>query len=144
MYINVIDDLIDKIIDDFTKDILITFPEYAGIIHRWWGLKDQKTDYVFDHCVKVFPERFFDILYENADIFLADSDLNTEFLPGIVFKQLWSLDISDNTRKTIWKYLQLISFSVIGSVHNSNDLGDTAKLFEAINEEELKKKQENS
>ena len=26
-----------KIINDFTKDILITFPEYSGIIARWWN-----------------------------------------------------------------------------------------------------------
>jgi hypothetical protein len=36
--------------------------------------------------------------------------------------------------------LQLILFSVIGSVHTSSELGDTAKLFEAINEDELKSK----
>jgi hypothetical protein len=61
-------------------------------------------------------------------------------LPGIVFKQLWKCDISDTTRETIWKYLQLILFSVIGTVNNSSELGDTAKLFEAINEDELKSK----
>jgi hypothetical protein len=53
---------------------------------------------------------------------------------------MWSCDISDKTRETIWKYLQLILFSVIGCVHNKSELGDTAKLFEAIDEEELKKK----
>ena len=26
-----------KIINDFTSDILITFPEYAGIIGKWWN-----------------------------------------------------------------------------------------------------------
>jgi hypothetical protein len=73
-------------------------------------------------------------------MFSDDSEVNTEFLPGIVFKQLWKCDISESTRDTIWKYLQLILFSVIGSVHDSNELGDTAKLFEAINEDELKAK----
>lgn len=134
-----------KIIDDFVTDILITFPEYSGIISKWWNKPDQnikETLIVFRHCIKVFPERFFDILYKNVDIFKEESEVNTEFLPGIVFKQLWNFNISDNTKDTIWKYLQLALFSVIGSVHNSNDLGDTAKLFEAINEEELKKKLE--
>jgi hypothetical protein len=73
-------------------------------------------------------------------MFSQESEASTEFLPGIVFKQLWTCDISENTRETIWKYLQLILFSVIGTVHNSSELGDTAKLFEAIDEEELKKK----
>jgi hypothetical protein len=139
-----------KIINDFTSDILITFPEYSGIIARWWNRpsdnteesKKKETLFVFRHCVNKFPERFFDVLYKNNEIFKEDSEVNTEFLPGIVFKQLWNLDISDNTKETIWKYLQLILFSVIGSVHSTSELGDTAKLFEAINEEELKKKLE--
>jgi len=132
-----------KIIDDFVADILITFPEYAGIIGKWWNKNDGKekdTLFVFRHCIKVFPERFFDILYKNVEIFSDNSETNTEFLPAIVFKQLWTTDISETTRDTIWKYLQLILFSVIGSVHSSSELGDTAKLFEAINEDELKSK----
>jgi len=141
-----------KIINDFISDILITFPEYSGLISRWWNRqsdnvedeekKKKETLFVFRHCVKVFPERFFDILYKNVELFSEESEFNTEFLPGIVFKQLWNLDISENTRETIWKYLQLILFSVIGTVHNSSELGETAKLFEAIDEEELKKKLE--
>ena len=132
-----------KIINDFTGDILITFPEYSGIISRWWGKSTtEETELVFKHCLKVFPERFFDILYKNVEIFQSDSEINTEFLPGIVFKLLWSYDISDNTRETIWKYLQLILFAVIGSVHSTSALGETAKLFEAINEDELKSKLE--
>jgi len=137
-----------KIINDFISDMLITFPEYSGIISKWWNRpssdieanKKKELLFVFKHCVKVFPERFFNILYKDPEMFSPDSEINTEFLPGIVFKQLWSCDISDNTRVTIWKYLQLILFSVIGSVHSSSELGDTAKLFEAINEDELKTK----
>lgn len=134
-----------KIINDFVIDILTTFPEYAGIISRWWNPikpenKEAECLAVFRHCIKVFPERFFDILYKNQDIFKLESEENTEFLPGVVFKLLWSDNISNTTRETIWKYLQLILFSVIGSVHTSHELGDTAKLFEAINEDELKSK----
>jgi hypothetical protein len=137
-----------KIVNDFVIDILTTFPEYAGIVSRWWshgkvGNSDKKESEclaVFKHCVKIFPERFFDILYKNPEIFKEDSVENTEFLPGIVFKLIWSDNISETTRSTIWKYLQLILFSVIGTVHTSSELGDTAKLFEAINEDELKSK----
>ena len=137
-----------KIVNDFVIDILTTFPEYAGNVSRWWshgkvGNSDKKEAEclaVFKHCVKIFPERFFDILYKNPEIFKEDSVENTEFLPGIVFKLIWSDNISETTRSTIWKYLQLILFSVIGTVHTSSELGDTAKLFEAINEDELKSK----
>ena len=140
-----------KIINDFTTDIKLTFPEYSHLINKWWSpineenpvnpeIIKKETLYVFRHCLKTIPERFFDILYKTVDIFSNDSDINTEFLPGIVFKHLWSYEITDNTRTTIWNYLQLISFAVIGSVNNVSDLGDTAKLFESINETELKTK----
>jgi hypothetical protein len=153
-----------KIINDFTQDISITFPEYSPIINKWWvsnadttGLTDEeiyqkcaarleeketKTKKVFLHCLRVIPERFFDILYQNEKMFEEGSDINTEFLPGIVFKYLWTCDISQTTRATIWKYLQLLLFSIINSVKSSDDFGDTAKLFEAINENELKSKLE--
>ena len=141
------------IINDFISNITTSFPEYSGLISKWWNRssvqldldklekeKKKETLFVFRHCVKIFPERFFDILYKNKDIFTEESEISTEFLPGIVFKQLWSCDISEPTRETIWKYLQLILFSVIGCVHNKTELGDTAKLFEAIDEDELKTK----
>jgi len=149
-----------RLIGDFISDIVLTFPEYEKIIQRWWKVADFSdvdislrencvkenndiiSSYVFKHCIKVFPERFLDILYKNTEIFSENSEINTEFLPGIVFKQLWTCDISEKTRETVWKYLQLILFSVIGSVHSTSDLGDTAKLFESIDEDELKKKLE--
>jgi len=146
-----------KIINDFTLDIINTFPEYKAIIQKWWDPKnfdhiedddvkqaailedrEKRTLFVFNHCLKVFPERFVDILYQKHEIF-SDTLINTEFLPGIVFKYLLGCDITEKTRETIWKYLQLILFSVIGNVQNS-DLGDTSKIFETLDEGELKAK----
>jgi hypothetical protein len=142
-----------KVIGDFISDISNTFPEYLPIINRWWKTKEdilteeeiiadrkQKIDAIFSHCIHVFPERFFDILYQNVEIFKEDSVVNTEFLPGISFKYLWNCDISDKTKETIWKYLQLILLSIIGSVKDQSAFGDTAKLFESINEDEFKDK----
>ena len=142
-----------KVIGDFISDISNTFPEYLPIINRWWKTKEdilteeeiiadrkQKTDAIFSHCIHVFPERFFDILYQNVEIFKEDSAVNTEFLPGISFKYLWNCDISDKTKETIWKYLQLILLSIIGCVKDQSAFGDTAKLFESINEDEFKDK----
>jgi len=92
--------------------------------------------------MRVFPERFFDILYQKTEIFDADSQVNTEFLPGISFKYLWQCEISDKTRETIWKYLQMVLICIIGSVKDKSALGDTSKLFDAINEDEFKSKLE--
>lgn len=144
----IVPDEFNKIITDFITDVRNTFPEYTGIIDKWWNRKEEEENkkkeimFVFRHCTKIYPARFFDILYKKVEIFDEESDINTEFLPGIVFKHLWNLDISDNTKETIWKYLQLISFSVMSTVHDTNELGDSAKLFESVGEDELKKKLE--
>ena len=134
-----------KVIREFVPDLLNTFPEYKDNIDQ--GIYDvlaeeyesESATKLYEHCLNVYPERFFDILYQNADIFTKD-DVNTEFLPGIEFKDLWKKDITDNTRSIIWKYLQLIMLSIVTSINDGASFGDTAKLFEAINEEEFKNK----
>ena len=152
-----------KIIKDFISDISVTFPEFKPLIAKWWKdksyfnyidneidrdaayLKSEEisTKFIFEFCQKKYPPRFFEILYQNEEMFInEDSTIDTEFLPNIHFKNLWNFDITDNTRNTIWKYLQLILFSVIGSLENREAFGDSAKLFEAINEEDFKIKLE--
>ena len=39
-------------------------------------------------------------------------------LPGFNFSKLWIDDVSDNTKDTIWKYLQLILFNIIGNTQD--------------------------
>ena len=151
-----------KVLKDFIGDLRITFPEYEPIINKWWknidyfnyigDEKERQIAYdnseqksakiIFDFCKKKIPPRFFDILYQNQDIFKEDSDIDTEFLPQIHFKNLWQCDISEKTRETIWKYIQLITFSIVGTLDNKEAFGDAAKLFEAINEDEFKSKLE--
>lgn len=138
------------------------FQNTLPIINKWW--KDPSNfDYIeeeelrtktiqdsektsikilFSFCQKKYPVKFFEILYQNEDIFKEDSDVDTEFLPHIHFKDLWQFDISDKTRETIWKYLQLIMFSIINTIDNKEAFGDSAKLFEAINETDFKSKLE--
>ena len=130
---------------DFIIDLIGTFPELNDTLHQ--GLMDLMEgkkmsgpiDELYDYCKTVYPPRFFDLLYQNKNIFEDDS-MDTCFLPGIEFKNLWKLDISDKTREVIWKYLQLICFSLINDSDNLNSFGDTTKLFEAIGENELKEK----
>lgn len=134
-----------KITKDFVKDILTTFPEYIPKLDndlKNIGLKekcDESVSIVYDYCKGIIPERFFDILYQNEEIF-SDLEINTTFLPGIDFKYLWSCDISDKTKETIWKYLQLLLFSSVGNLKDGESFGETAKLFEAIDENEFKSK----
>jgi len=151
-----------KVVRDFIGDLKATFPEYISFIDKWWKTKehfnyideeeDKKIAYekseansvklLFDFCKKKLPPRFFDILYQNDDMFKEDSEIDTEFFPKIHFKNLWQCDITDKTRETIWKYLQLMLFAVVGTLDNKDAFGDTAKLFEAINQDDFKSKLE--
>jgi hypothetical protein len=157
-----IPDEFSKVIKDLIRDIKETFPEVVPLINKWWkecydfeyiddGTEREKVfeesretsiKFLFSFCQKKFPPRFFEILYQNDEMFKVDSDTDTEFLPHIHFKNLWQFDISQKTRDTIWKYLQLILFSIVGSLENSDAFGDSAKLFEAINGDEFKNKLE--
>ena len=159
---NTIPDEFIKVIKDFIGDISHTFPEYVPLINKWWKTREQLSHIeneeereevytktyeknikkLFTFCQKKYPPRFFDILYQNEDIFKEDSEVDTEFLPTIFFKNLWNFDISEKTRETIWKYLQLILFSIVSTIDNKDAFGDSAKLFEAINEDDFKNKLE--
>ena len=149
-----------KVIKDFVGDLRITFPEYEPLINKWWKAKDSfnniddeeerskviklsettSTKLLFTFCKKKLPPRFFDILYQSDEMFNEDSTIDTEFLPHIHFKNLWKFDITQKTRDIIWKYLQLILFSIVGSLENKEAFGDSAKLFDAINQEDFKTK----
>jgi len=148
-----------KVIVDFVSDLKTTYPEYTPLINKWWKDKElfnyieneeernkaietsekENVQCLFEFCKKKLPPRFFDILYQNEDMF-KDTTVDTEFLPYIHFKDLFAFQISQKTRNTIWKYLQLILFSIIGTLDNKDAFGDTAKLFEHIDEEEFKNK----
>lgn len=125
----------ESIIADFTKDLSVVFPEYA---HHWSNL-----DYASLHtyCLGIYPERFFDILYSNADIFSPQSTVNVAFLPGVDFRLLYNCEgVSENTRNSIWKYLQLLLFTLMSSMKDAKNFGNSANIFEAMNEGELHSK----
>jgi hypothetical protein len=72
-----------------------------------------------------------------------DTSSGVSFLPGVDFREIWATeDITENTKDIIWKYLQLILFSIVNNLSDMGSFGDTAKLFEAIDDNELKTKLE--
>lgn len=138
---NEVPEKFQTVITDFVEDLSTTFPEFADQLAPYKKDKfvGDKIASTYEYCMKVLPERFFDILYQNEDIF--DNDTNTHFLPDIDFRQFMKCeDISDNTRKVIWKYLQLILFTVIENVNDKSMFGDSAGLFEGIDEKDLQEK----
>lgn len=132
-----------SIIRDFTRDLTTTFPEYS-ILWKKWTREDitaREIETLFKYCTEVFPERFFDILYQNDDIFKEDSETNTRFLPAVDFRLLYHCEgVTQTTRGAIWKYLQLILMTILNSVRDKSAFGDAANIFEGVNEEELQEK----
>ena len=119
-----------KIIDDFTSDLVVSYPELKE--------KFEHIDYdaYYKHCKALYPENFFFILYENNELF--DTNDNCYLLPSIDFKSIMEDEsLSESSKKTIWKYIQLILFSVCGQLKDKKDFGDANMLFEAIKEDDL-------
>lgn len=145
-----------KLLKDFMKDLFTTFPEYKEKVgDEMMYLYDNSIDdescknkydeylkKVFKYCQGVFPERFFDILYKNEVMFdkTQKDKGNTMFYPNVDFADLWQEDISDKTKDVLWRYLQISLFTIVNVMDSGTNFGDTAKLFEAIGEEDLQKK----
>ena len=126
-----------KIIDDFVKDLLVSYPEHEEIFSVI------NYDEYYEHCKEIFPQHFFNILYENDEIFETEEMFC--LLPGIDFCVMFKdKSLSDKSKRTIWKYLQLILFCVCKDVDDKSQFGDANYLFEAISEEDLEKKIENT
>ena len=108
-----------KIIRDMTDDFSRTFPEYSHLWSKWTtnsmnGMDsmtlEKEIRYLYDYTISVYPERFFDIIYQNEDLFSINCEVvNTNFLPGIDFFLLFNSDgVSDRTKNMMWNYLKLI------------------------------------
>lgn len=129
-----------KIITDMTSDFTTTFPEYSFMWSKWCvdSITETEVIYLYEYVLSVYPERFFDILYQKESIFILDSEVNTFFLPNFDFKLLFNSEgVSNNTRKVMWNYLQLILFTILGSVQDKSRFGDTGNMFDTVNEKEL-------
>jgi hypothetical protein len=130
-----------SIVIDFTNDLTKVFPEYAFLWERWLTADDAEYEKLHQHFMAVFPERFFDIMNSNPDIFKSESDLNVMFLPDVDFKLLFNCEgISENTKTSMWKYLQLLLFTVLGSVKDTANFGDTLNMFSSMDETDLQEK----
>jgi len=126
-----------KIISDFVADIATVFPEHSDACATVYNMD---TAAVFEHCKRTYAPQFFNILYRNDAVLFAEP---IELLPGLNFKALWDTpDVSDATKEAVWKYLQLVMFSVVSDLSDTSTFGDAAKLFEAIDESVLKSKLE--
>jgi hypothetical protein len=132
----------NKIIKDFIRDLLNTFPELeskltielSNIHHDSSSDEDFKT--IYQYIKEHYTTLFFDILYQNVEIFNKEIFL----LPNIDFSLLWTENISDKTRAIIWKYIQLLSICVVYDTKDGNEFGNISELLKSMNQDDLKSK----
>ena len=130
---------IRSIVIDFTNDLTKVFPEYAFLWDKWLSADDAEYEKMNQHFMAVFPERFFDIVNCNMEIFNGETPLM--FLPDVDFNLLFNcVGVSDGTKTSMWKYLQLLLFTVLGDMQDTTNFGKTLNMFESIDETELQTK----
>ena len=119
----------------FIRDISKTYPETKNCLYRNYG------DYLDDDIKKdindVKIENFIKIIHDNHTLITNKDEtffeLEINVLEEISFKNLWSRNISDKTKKIFWKYLQ--SFALISINLKSNTA--LSEALEKINDDEF-------
>jgi hypothetical protein len=103
-----------KIIDDFVQDLFGTFPELKTnpLLISVQKKNPEAYQTIFDNVLVTFPPCMMDLLQENEALF-AETHF---FLPEVDFKILWNETITPTTKTTLWKYLKLILFSILGHI----------------------------
>jgi len=159
----IIKDLLNDLINTFpdkTENIILKDPDMVKIMKYKFNKTDEEEKeekgekeldnekefissvrVLFNYCKNIFPLKFFDILYQNEEIF---SDNELFLLPNINFAELYFDTTSNQTKETLWKYMQLILFSIITNIQDKSSFGNNEKLFEAINTNEFKNKLEDT
>ena len=119
------------VLKEFIDDLSLTFPEHKELMNKYRELSVKEFSELNG---KIYAENFFDILYKNEKIF--NDDVNSYYLPEIKFSILWKSDISDKTKESVWKYLQLIMFSIISKTDDSSFM-ENIENFDNLNLDDL-------
>jgi len=140
----VVPDSFRTVVADFSRDLITSFPEHTPVLAKW-SVADEIPEPVlvelFEYMLSVYPERFFDILYQNDEMFAADSGINVCFFPDLDFRQVFHAEgVSETIRAAVWKYLQLMLMTIVGSVRDKTGFGDAAGMFDGVDESELQQK----
>jgi len=140
----VVPDSFRTVIADFARDLMTSFPEHTPVLAKWSVAADIPEPVlveVFEYMLTVYPERFFDILYQNEDMFKPESGMNVHFFPGLDFRQVFGAEgVSESIRSAVWKYMQLMLMTIVGSVRDKTGFGDAASMFDGVDEADLQKK----
>lgn len=134
-----IDSKVFDLFENFIRDLSTTFPEIKGCLYRNYEkeiLHENNLKIKDSEKIQTFLKQINDnkSLIENKDEKLIQDDIC--FLEEISFNRLWDKNISNNTKETIWKYLQ--TFVIININLNSSE--QLKNAIESIEKSEKIKK----
>lgn len=121
---------VNKLFKSFIDDIINVFPEYKGrLLSYYKGVFETKKK---DHPKIIeFLKNMNEISEQvtNKDVTLFEKD--PIILQNVSFKLIWNSDISDQTRNSIWKYLQTFCIVNIQSESTTEKINDVIKLIDS-------------
>lgn len=124
---------------EFAKDLTSTFPEYTSALETWTqeDISDFDMQDLFEHCLKVYPERFFDIIKQSSAM-LENTTTDLHFFPDVDFRVLLTSEgVTNATRESIWKYLQVVLLILVKSMESKVEFGTAMNMFDNIDLTEL-------
>ena len=133
--------------DDVNIDEYVSTIDLSTIAPEFFN----SLNIIYEYCKGTFALRSIDILYQNEDMFLnkskvqtGDTLINTVFLPDIDFAELYYDDTSSQTKQTLWKYLQVILFNIITSIEDVSFFGNSLELLKIIDSNKFSSKLEST
>jgi hypothetical protein len=133
---------IQDLFRNFIQDTIKVFPEYDKRLNKYYSViihdedddDDEKKSAVFSDFMENIEDITKDVCDENLKMFEKDPII----LQNVSFKVIWESNITNDTRLSIWKYLQ--SFCM----YNFNkSQGDIDEIIKTLQQNEKVKDKEN-
>lgn len=128
----------NKLFKSLINDVINVFPEYEKRLLKYYSstLESEDND---DPKLKEFLENVEEItdniIEKDINVFNEDPVI----LQNVSFKLIWNSDISDNTKNSLWKYLQ--SFCII-NIQNKSGKEKIQEVLKKIESNEKVKDKE--
>ena len=123
---------INELFNSFIKDIINVFPEYEKRLTKYYKEVIETKEVDKNHPkIKEFLENIEEVSDKitNKDISLFNDD--PIILLNVSFKLIWNSDITDQTKNTIWKYLQTFCIINIQTESTTEKINEVLKLLES-------------
>ena len=121
---------VNKLFKSFIDDIINVFPEYKGRLLSYYKevVETKKNDHPkIIEFLKNMNEISEQVINKDVTLFEKDPII----LQNVSFKLIWNSDISDQTRNSIWKYLQTFCIVNIQSESTTEKINDVIKLIDS-------------